>query len=116
MKKIELPEQKKLLVEMLKYITDIFSNIDKNIKVKSVIQFNFNTSFVDNKNKFIYDKYLFRNKKGNILTEKIQIIEINVAKMSELWYSNEYKKYKNVSKEVFWFATLLMENEISKLD
>lgn len=104
------------ILRNVKYITDIFSNIDKNIKVKSVIQFNFNTSFVDNKNKFIYDKYLFRNKKGNILTEKIQIIEINVAKMSELWYSNEYKKYKNVSKKVFWFATLLMENEISKLN
>ena len=69
-----------------KYISDIFSSNEKDKKknkiMKQVIQFNFNTNYTDKKNNYVYDEYLFRNKKGNILTDKIQIINLNVAKMS----------------------------------
>ena len=102
-----------------KYISDIFSSNEKDKKkrkiIKQVIQFNFNTNYTDKKNNYIYDEYLLRNKKGNILTNKIQIINLNVAKMSDLWYSKKYKKYINISKVIFWFGALIMENEKIKL-
>ena len=102
-----------------KYISDIFSNLlkpgDNEDSVKYVTQFNFNTEYADKKNKYIYDEYKYQNKKGNVLTNKIKIIHINIARMSELWYNKRYKRYKNISKIIFWFATLIIENEKSKL-
>ena len=68
-----------------KYISDIFSNLlkpgDKETEVKYVTQFNFNTQYADTKNKILFDEYTFQNKKGNLLTDKIKIIHINIAKM-----------------------------------
>ncbi|MBQ8892195.1 MAG: hypothetical protein IJ068_05010 [Bacilli bacterium] len=103
-----------------KYISDIYSNLqvpskDKNIKVKYVTQFNFNTECVDKENKLIYDEYYYRNDKGHILTNTTRIVHINVAKMSELWYNNEYKKYPDISSIVFWFGAVIMTHEKKKL-
>ena len=103
-----------------KYISDIFSNLlkpgESEKSVKYVTQFNFNTEYADKKNKLFFDTYYFQNNKGNILTDKLQIVHINVAEMSKMWYSGKYKRHKEVSKIVFWFASLIMEQEKIKLN
>ena len=120
------------IIRNTKYISDILASTDKpgknkkkkndndddkeNDKIKEVLQFNFNTTFVDKRNKYLIDRYYFRNEKGKILTKMVQIVNINVAEMSRLWYSKDKKKRRKVSEVILWFGALIMENEKSKLN
>jgi len=120
------------IIRNTKYISDILASTDKpgknkkkkndnnddkeNDIIKEVLQFNFNTTFVDKRNKYLIDRYYFRNEKGKILTKIVQIVNINVAEMSRLWYSKDKKKREKVSEVILWFGALIMENEKSKLN
>ena len=79
--------------------------------LKMTIQYNFNLDFVDRVEEPLIDEYLFRNERGNILTEKTKIVHINILKMRELWYNGKYKTFTGISPDLFALASLLVENE-----
>ena len=79
--------------------------------LKMTIQYNFNLDFVDRVEEPVIDEYLFRNERGNILTEKTKIVHINILKMRELWYNGKYKTFTGISPNLFALASLLVENE-----
>jgi len=79
--------------------------------LKMTIQYNFNLDFVDKVEEVLIDEYLFRNERGNVLTEKTKIVHINILKMRELWYNKKYKEFKGIPLALFALASLLMENE-----
>ena len=79
--------------------------------LKMTIQYNFNLDFVDKVEEVLIDEYLFRNERGNVLTEKTKIVHINILKMRELWYNKKYKEFKGIPPALFALASLLMENE-----
>ena len=79
--------------------------------LKMTIQYNFNLDFVDRVEEPLIDEYLFRNERGNILTEKTKIVHINILKMRELWYNGKYKTFTGISPNLFALASLLVENE-----
>ena len=62
-------------------------------KLLQTIQYNFNRGYVDKTNRNLIDEYYLRNKYGNILTEDIKIVHINVDELSKLWYSENRNKY-----------------------
>jgi len=82
--------------------------------LKTTIQFNFNLNFVDKKHKDLFDEYLYRNKHGNVLTEKAKIVHINLYEMYRLWYNGEYKKFKEISPVLFGLAALIIETDKNK--
>ncbi len=84
----------------ISFLTHIFnSGIKHGMKYTSippVIQINFNDYDVDEDSKEVIDKYYLQNKNEHILTEKLQIWNINIAKCYELWYN---KNIENLSEE-----------------
>ena len=86
----------------------------KNIPI--TIQYNFNPDYVDMVNKPLIDEYYYQNKYGNILTTNNKIVHINVAKMSEMWYSLDYRRFPNINPLLFLISTILLENERVKFD
>lgn len=82
--------------------------------LKMTIQYNFNLDYVDKVEEPLIDEYLFRNERGNVLTDKTKIVHINIKKMADLWYNKEYKKFKEINPELFGLFSLILENEKRK--
>ena len=81
-----------------------------------VIQFNFNDKFINTKEKPLIDTFLYRDEYGFILSEKSQIVHINVAEMREMWYNGKYKEQSDISKVTFLLSAIIYEVEKSKFD
>ena len=62
-------------------------------KLLQTIQYNFNRGYVDRVNKEKIEEYYLRNKYGNILTEDIKIVHINIDELSKVWYSENRNKH-----------------------
>lgn len=107
-----------IILRNLYYHSDTFSSSLKEQEgygnIPKTIQFNFNPDFVDNINKPLYDEYYYTNKYGYILSSKNIICHINVAKMSEMWYNDEYKKVTSIPPIIFLFSAIIVENEKTK--
>jgi len=84
--------------------------------LKTTIQYNFNLDYVDKLGEELIDEYLYRNIRGNVLTEKSKIVHLNIKKMAELWYSNEYKKFKEISPILFGLSALILETDKEKFE
>ena len=97
------------------FVTGIEEN-DNYVDIPTTIQYNFNPEFVDVVNRPIIDEYYYMNKYNNVLTEKNKIVHINVAKMSDMWYTQEYKSYKEISPILFLISAIMIENEKIKFD
>ena len=108
------------IIRNLYFLADTFvSSIetgDKYSKIPRTIQFNFNYSFAGKNDKDLISSYSFRNKKNNILTEIVEIVFINVAKMSDMWYDKSYETRRDISPLMFLLAAIIVENERSKFD
>ena len=89
---------------------------DPYTSIPTTIQFNLNPDYIDMINKPLVDEYYYRNKYNNILTPNNKIVHINVAKMSEMWYSLEYKRFPSINPLLFLISTILLENEKVKFD
>ena len=85
-------------------------------EIKTTIQYNFNLDYVDKLSEELVDEYLYRNIRGHVLTEKNKIVHINIYKMAKLWYSNEYKKFKEISPILFGISALILETDKNKFE
>ncbi len=93
------------------YISHIFSS---NIRsgedyadMETVFQINFNDYDICKENEDIIDKYYYMNKNFCILTEKLQIYHINIAKCKNIWYNEDIKKYNKLDQQVIRLCTLM---------
>ena len=82
----------------------------------TTIQYNFNLDYVDKIGEELIDEFVYRIQRGYILTEKSKIVNLNIKKMAELWYSNEYKKYKEISPILFGLSALMLETNKKKFE
>ena len=102
------------------YLSNLFGSglkvKDEYKDLKTTIQYNFNLDYVDKLGEELIDEYLYRNIRGNVLTEKSKIVHLNIKKMAELWYSNEYKKFKEISPILFGLSALILETDKEKFE
>ena len=69
---------------------------------------NFNTFYVDNIHKKVFDYYYWMNDEHNILTENQKILNINIAECYREWYNDTYKAPKNdYEKNLFLLSALM---------
>ena len=78
-------------------------------------QFRFNPYYI-NGNKEEFDEYYIMNKDGDKLTEKFKIVNLNVAKMSKMWYDKTYQEKEDCRKELYWFTALIWETDKLKFN
>ncbi|MBQ8471935.1 MAG: PD-(D/E)XK nuclease family transposase [Bacilli bacterium] len=82
----------------------------------TTIQYNFNLDYVDEIGEELIDEFVYTNRRGYVLTEKSKIVHLNIKKMAELWYNNEYKKYKEISPILFELSALILETDKKKFE
>ena len=101
------------------FLADVFTTgLEETNPYNSILktyQLRLNPYFVDHSSKYLIDDYFIMNKNGNILTNKIKIRNINVAKMSRMWYDKSYKSESDILPIIFWFSALLCETNEHKL-
>lgn len=95
----------------LSFVTHIFnSGIRNKMKyedIPPVLQIDFNDYDVDKNNNDIIDKYFLQNKNGNVLTEKLQIWNINIVKCYNIWYNKNVSSLKKDEQEIVKICALM---------
>ncbi|MBQ8891893.1 MAG: PD-(D/E)XK nuclease family transposase [Bacilli bacterium] len=78
---------------------------------------NFNTFYVDNIHKKIFDEYYFRNEEGHILTENQKILNINIVECYSTWYNGTYKAPRKMyERELILLGAAMYTKEIKKFN
>ncbi|MBQ8892482.1 MAG: PD-(D/E)XK nuclease family transposase [Bacilli bacterium] len=86
-------------------------------KIEPTFLICFNTFYVDNIHKKIFDEYYFRNDEGYILTTKEKIIEINIAACYQSWYNGTYKALTNIyEKDLLLLGAAMYTKEIKEFN
>ena len=95
----------------LGFISYLFSSYLRSgedyLNIKPIIQLNFNDYDIDSNNKDVIDIYMMMNKNGNILTDKLQMYEINIEKCLKIWYDGDIEKYKKLDREIIKVCALM---------
>ena len=78
--------------------------------INDVFLINFNTFYVDNINKEIFDYYYIQNKYGHLLTEKQKILCINIAECYKLLYDKDIKFRNSYERKLFYFSCAMQTN------
>ena len=84
--------------------------------IEPIIQINFNDYDVDKNNKDIIDVYMMMNKNGNILTDKLQMYDINIAKCHQIWYDGNIEKYNELDQEIIKVCALMNIEEYGSFE
>ena len=105
----------------LNYLSEVASKglheSDTYDDIEPTLLINFNTFYVDNIHKKIFDYYYFRNDEGYILTEKQKILNINIAKCYDDWYNKTYKQLTNdYEKDLFLLSAAMYTDKIVEYD
>ena len=95
----------------LGFISYLFSSYlrsgEEYSNIEPIIQINFNDYDVDSNNEEIIDVYMVMNKNGKILTDKLQMYEINIEKCYQLWYDGDIEKYNELDREIIKVCALM---------
>ncbi len=107
-----------IMNKSLYYLAEIFGTGLKESKkydqVEPTFLICFNTFYVDNIHKKMFDEYYFRNEEGYILTEKEKILNINIAECYQSWYNGTYKALTNSYKRDLLLLRALMYTKKKK--
>ena len=104
-----------ILDRNLYYLSEVFS---KGLKQKSNYEelvstylINLNT-FVVSKEKKVIDEYLLRNEEGEVYSDKIKILCINLEECLKLWYNKKYEeeRYKEYRDIILLCASMRVNN------
>ena len=104
-----------ILDRNLYYLSEVFS---KGLKQKSNYEelvstylINLNTFVVSKENKVI-DEYLLRNEEGEVYSDKIKILCINLEECLKLWYNKKYEeeRYKEYRDIILLCASMRVNN------
>ena len=83
-------------------VSENYNNIGK------LIQINFDNYEIKEENPDIIKEYLFRDKYGNILSDRIEIDHIDIARCYETWYNEDINKYGKYEQRLILFGALMM--------
>jgi hypothetical protein len=72
-----------------------------------VIQINFSSKDVDKDTNEIIDKYYLMNHNNYLLTNKLQIHNINIVKCYDVWYNKNINKYNSYEQNIIRFGALM---------
>ena len=102
------------------YLSNLFGSglkiKDEYKDIKTTIQYNFNLDYADKLGEELIDEYVYRNRRGNVLTFKTRIVHINIKKMADLWYNGEYKKFSDISPILFGLSAMILETDKEKFE
>lgn len=105
------------LFYMNRFFGNELNESDTYKNISDLYLINFNTFFVDDINKNIFDYYYFMNSNGHILTEKQKILNINIAECHKLLYDKSEIKYKNAyEKDLFYLSAALYTNSVEEFN
>ena len=79
--------------------------------IENTFLINFNTFYTDNIHKKIFDYYYLMNEEGNILTEKQKILNINIARCYQEWYTKTEREFKNSYEKDLYYLCAAMVTE-----
>jgi len=130
---VDINEPLKITIEMNKYSTlqpiidrniffasDVFSSgLERGSSYEDLvqtIQFSFNPRYINNRYNNVIERYTLKNDFNYELTDKFISYQINVARLSELWYNEEERKKCNINPLLILFGALIWENEKDKFE
>ncbi len=76
-------------------------------ELEKVLLVNFNNFYTDNIRQDIFDYYYIQNKYGHILTEKQEILCINIEECFKLLYDNDMKFRNSYERDLFYLSCAL---------
>ena len=82
--------------------------------LEPVLQINFNelSSEIESNNIKPIDEYMLRNEEGNVLTNMLKIINIDIDKCYNIWYNGDIKKFTSCEQNIIKIGALhKIENE-----
>ena len=86
-------------------------------KIWTTFLINLNTFYTDKEHKKIFDTYYFRNEEGYILTKKQKILNINIEKCYQLWYSkNEIELKSPYEKDLFYLCAAMVTKSVDEFE
>ena len=82
-------------------------------KMPYTVLINFNTFFVNNEYKEVFEEFIYRDKHGFELTEKNKILNINIEECYNLWYTNDYQGKFGLYEEdlILLCAAMMVDNQ-----
>ena len=82
-------------------------------KMPYTVLINFNTFFVNNEYKEVFEEFVYRDKHGFELTEKNKILNINIEECYNLWYTNDYQGKFGLYEEdlILLCAAMMVDNQ-----
>ena len=82
-------------------------------KMPYTVLINFNTFFVNNEYKEVFEEFIYRDKHGLELTEKNKILNINIEECYRLWYNNDYQGKFGLYEEdlILLCAAMMVDNQ-----
>ena len=70
---------------------------------------NFNTYFVNQRKKNIFEEFTLQDEDGLVLTEKVKVLNINIAECNKLWYDNKYQgKFESYKEDLVLLCAAMM--------
>lgn len=82
----------------------------KNIPLTFLV--NFNTFFINNERRKVFDKFMLRNEEGDILTDKEIVLNINIVECKKLWYHNKYQgKFEPYEEDLLLLCAAMVVNK-----
>jgi len=113
---MNLTQNQSILDRNTTYLSSLLSNQMRNRQdystIEPVIQINFNTFNVYSNNEDIVDFYYLQNKNLYKLTEKLQIMHINIARCKDILYNGDIEKYSKEEQNIIRIAaSMVVDNE-----
>lgn len=86
-------------------------------KLPKIILVDFNPYFLDMEKNFI-EKCFFKTGSGHIVTDKLQIININIVNCYNLWYNGNYKsnKYNKYEQDIIILGAMLATSKDAEIE
>lgn len=74
---------------------------------------NFNTFFINRRQRNVFEEFLLQDKYGLVLSEKYKIFNINIEECHKLWYHNDYQgKFESYEEDLMLLcASMMVEKE-----
>ena len=70
---------------------------------------NFNTYFINQRKKNIFEEFTLQDEDGLVLTEKVKVLNINIAECYQLWYHNKYQgKFESYKEDLVLLCAAMM--------
>jgi len=78
---------------------------------------NFNNYFIDEQNKPVIDLYQLRNAFGNILSDRLQVLNINIDECYKLWYNKSYKgKFEPYEEDLLLLCAAMNTSKMNEFE